>query len=521
MMAMKDALSPQDVVPALRADLELGDPVPGRGEADIRLSHPQTGKALVLKGVEVSVARMLDGRRTADDVVTAAAKIGIPMKLQGLNGFIHKLEREGLLVEAPPPKPDGMSTWEPRAEWSVEVRTLFQAALRAARAEDLASARSRLEQLLAVAPDTEEAKGLLEWVMARLFPDVHADGPRQSFSDFFAEVERSWFAEGERRSEANASADPSDVNLSDADGFTVHASGGAGKGLFIGIGAVVLLGVMLFPLPHTATTSFQLAPRTVTPVTIAHPGTIATLSVGVGQWVTKGAVLASWDTAAAKASAVTLEAKLTAASKGGKPTSAQLKQLPKAKAKLAKAKLVAKVAAAKANALKAKLKGKSNPALVKLQKNQSAADAAVASAQKELDSLSGQPASSPADVATMTAALALAKTESTEPPLTAPADGTVLDLSAKAGQALAAGATFAKLEDSHTLKVTIDLPKGEELAVGSTVQLDLASPVKVTIDKVDGATAEAELPNPNGALKAGTKGSASFSGSSRSLLGRL
>ncbi|MBS2028481.1 MAG: HlyD family efflux transporter periplasmic adaptor subunit [Deltaproteobacteria bacterium] len=520
---MKDALSPQDVVPALRADLELGDPVPGRGEGDIRLSHPQTGKALVLKGVEVSVARMLDGRRTADDVINAAAKIGIPMKLQGLNGFIHKLEREGLLVEAPAPRPDGISTWEPRAEWSVEVRTLFQAALRAARAEDFASARSRLEQLLAISPDTAEAKGLLQWVMQRLFPDVHADGPQQKFSDFFAEVERSWFAEGERRSEANANAsvEPTDVDLSDVDGFTVHTSGGPGKGLLVGVGAMVLLGVMLFPLPHTATTTFQLAPRSVTPVTIAHPGTLATLSVGVGQWVAKGAVLASWDTAAAKQTAATLEAKLTAASKGGKPSAAQLKQLPKAKAKLAKAKLMAKVATSKADKLKAKLKGKSNAALVKLQKSQAAAEAAVASAQKEVDSLSGQGASAPADVASMTAALALAKTQSTEPPLTAPADGTVLDLTAKAGQALAAGATFAKLEDSHTLKVTIDVPKGEELAVGSTVQLDLPSPVKVTIDKVDGATAEAELPNPNGALKSGTKGSASFSGSSKSLLGRL
>jgi len=516
---MKAALNPQDTVPALRADLELGDLAPGRGEADIHISHPQTGKPMVLKAVEVSVARMLDGRRTADEVINAAAKIGIPMKLPGLNGFIHKLEREGLLAGEPPPPPtEGINTWEPRAEWSPEVRTLFQAALRAARADDFSNALGRLEQLLAVSPDIDEAKQLRAWVMKRLFPEVHDDGPKQKFSDFFAAVESSWFAEGERRSEANLNAS---YDLSDAGSFTVPGANGGGKGIFIGIGAIVMLGVVLFPLPHTAKADFQLSPRSVTPVTLSHPGTFSTVSVSVGQWVTKGAVLASWDTAAAKQTATTLEAKLTAAQGKSKPTAAQLKQLPKAKAKLAKAKALAKASASKAEKLKAKLKGKSNAALVKLRKSQAAAEAAVASAQKEVDSLSGQPAASPADVASMTAALAVAKTQAAEPPLTAPVDGTVLDLEAKAGQPLTAGASFAKLEDSHTLKVTIDVPKGEELAVGNTVQLELPTPVSVTIDKVDGATAEGELANPNGAIKAGTKGSASFSGASKSLLGRI
>src|SRR3954468_5563100 len=95
---MREQLSLADVVPVLRADLKIGDPMPGRGESEIRVENPTNGKALQLKGFEVSIARMLNGRRTAEEVLTAASQIGLPLSLESFNGFLHKLDREGFLT---------------------------------------------------------------------------------------------------------------------------------------------------------------------------------------------------------------------------------------------------------------------------------------------------------------------------------------------------------------------------------------------------------------------------------------
>src|SRR5687767_14303229 len=104
---MADLLAPEDVVPAFRADLKLADPVQGAGEKLVTVADPQSGKSMAFRGFELSIARMLNGRRTAGEVVDAAAAIGLPISIEGLSGFVKKLRGLGFLshpLDAPVPK---------------------------------------------------------------------------------------------------------------------------------------------------------------------------------------------------------------------------------------------------------------------------------------------------------------------------------------------------------------------------------------------------------------------------------
>src|SRR4051794_6079506 len=94
---MADTLTPQDVVPAFRADLKLADPVQGAGEKLVTVADPVSGKSMAFRGFELSIARMLNGHRTASEVIEAAEQIGLPISLEGLGGFVKKLRSLGFL----------------------------------------------------------------------------------------------------------------------------------------------------------------------------------------------------------------------------------------------------------------------------------------------------------------------------------------------------------------------------------------------------------------------------------------
>src|SRR3954464_8238997 len=133
---MSDMLNAEDVVPAFRADLKLADPVQGAGEKLVTVADPTSGKSMAFRGFELSIARMLNGQRTAREVVDAAEQIGLPISLEGLSGFVKKLRSLGFLshpLDAAIEKP---STWGERREWSEEIRARYQVALREARSND-------------------------------------------------------------------------------------------------------------------------------------------------------------------------------------------------------------------------------------------------------------------------------------------------------------------------------------------------------------------------------------------------
>lgn len=520
---MPDQLSLSDVVPVLRADLKIGDPQPGRGESEIHVEDTTTGKFLVMKGFELSLARMLNGRRTAEEVLTAAGQIGLPMSIESLNGFLRKLRKEGFLTEMVGMAPIDITTWEARSEWNEEIRRLFQEALREARADRFIAAKSRLDALLARSPAIKEAQQLLHWVMQRLRPESGPNTP--PFSDVFAQVERGWFAEGDQASAVNEQAVAARPSFEDP---TVPAEPGwkppgkSKKGLVIGALAIAaVVGVFFVPMPHTASAPFTLVPRAITPVTFVRGGTLSAIAVTEGQWVDKGTTLAKWDPTAAQKKIVALEARIVDVQKKNKAGAASAKKLAEAQGKLDKAKAAQSRAQDDVDKLKASKAKK--PAIAKAEKKAKAANAAVAAAQKTVAGLTVP--LSPAiqgEVTMLEGELARAKSEATELAVVATADGFVQGLAAKPGQTVEAGAVLARLEDSRTLKVVVTVPRGEKLEVGVPLQLKVGTiAAKAVVEKVEGASAEAPLDNAKGSFKGGSTGELSFAGAAKSLVGRM
>src|SRR6185369_7227238 len=185
---MADLLTSEDVVPAFRADLKLADPVQGAGEKLVTVADPLSGKSMAFRGFELSIARMLNGRRTASEVIEAAGAIGLPISLEGLSGFVQKLRSLGFLSHPLDAPIEQQTTWNERREWSEEVRARYQIALREARSNDLNAAKEHLLALRQDAGDNKDVTDLLAWVEERL--KAGAAGKKLApFADVFGVVE--------------------------------------------------------------------------------------------------------------------------------------------------------------------------------------------------------------------------------------------------------------------------------------------------------------------------------------------
>jgi hypothetical protein len=130
----------------------------------------QTGKTFPLYDFEISLARMLDGRRLYKDVVEAGQRLGIPVNLESLSQFIRQLERYGFLaapgvqLSDPPEGP----LWAPRQKWDDGLRALFQSGLRMHRQGRYAEAANYFEAMLQQDPQNPEALEMLEQSRQRL-----------------------------------------------------------------------------------------------------------------------------------------------------------------------------------------------------------------------------------------------------------------------------------------------------------------------------------------------------------------
>src|SRR5688572_23613483 len=93
------SISPNDVVPALRNGVVFSSAPWGLGDGTLQVTNLANGEEVGLRGFESSLARMLDGHRTAIEVVDGASQIGLPMTLDELEGFVTKLTRHGLVGE--------------------------------------------------------------------------------------------------------------------------------------------------------------------------------------------------------------------------------------------------------------------------------------------------------------------------------------------------------------------------------------------------------------------------------------
>jgi hypothetical protein len=158
-----EALRPmraEETVPSLRADLRLERA--SRGQVTVR--DPATGRSVTLHEFEVSLARMLNGRRTVADVLVGALRLGIPASLESLTQFVRQLRGYGFLAPASSPVPKSLqgTTWEPRAKWDDGSRVLFQTGLRLARRGRRAEAARYFEALLTKDPTNQQARKWLE-----------------------------------------------------------------------------------------------------------------------------------------------------------------------------------------------------------------------------------------------------------------------------------------------------------------------------------------------------------------------
>ncbi len=161
--------APEDAVPRLRRDL-LVTPNP-RGAVLFDAVLPGTERVLGLYEYEVSIARMLDGRRSASALVAAAAHIGIPLSFESLGTFLRRLHAYDFLEAPGTRSANGLpehGPWAPRVQWTPEIRAHFQSALRAFREERFEAARAQLDALAKLQPDLPEASSLRARIDERL-----------------------------------------------------------------------------------------------------------------------------------------------------------------------------------------------------------------------------------------------------------------------------------------------------------------------------------------------------------------
>jgi cobalt-zinc-cadmium efflux system membrane fusion protein len=200
-----------------------------------------------------------------------------------------------------------------------------------------------------------------------------------------------------------------------------------------------------------------------------------------------------------------------------------------AKLKAQQAKREAQLAKATADRDRLAARGRRSPALAKAEKQLAALKAAVQKGAAEIDALPGGKAIGAlqdevkAKQPERDALAALAK----EPPGIAAAEGgTVVGVSMKGGQKVAANDALAKVADLTTLHAVAEIPPAErkEVRAGQPLAFEvsgLAFSGTVGSIKADSGEMTANIPNASRKLKAGATGSARLKGSSRSLLGRL
>ena len=271
-------LSPTDPVPALRGDVVFSRRPTGSGAEVIYIRPIGYGESTRLHGFELSLARLLDGRRTAQDVVRRAARIGLPLTLPSLEGFIRYLQSHELLSRTMGEAASAISPWSERSEWDELVRQHYRSALEAIRAGRADDARLRLDRLLSLAPQVSEARSLREWLADH--PAGIEDG--EAFEETFAKVQAGWVSEPDQL-----------VPLAREELRAVRRSWVPAAVLL----AVILaaLALLLVPLPRVVSAPGELQPITVTPLDAPADVTVREVQVEEGDRVLPGDPLLSFN----------------------------------------------------------------------------------------------------------------------------------------------------------------------------------------------------------------------------------
>ncbi len=244
-------LLPTDALPPFREDLQV---VPSKSSPGlVEVIDPAKGRSFTIYDFEASVARMLDGRRTAEEVVAIAGRIGIPVGLESLERFLRQMAAYGFLGPAGQPVSGaaGASGRPSRRPWTPDVRELFQGALRHFRAGKSKEALDYLEALLEIDPENDEARELRQRVEGE--PAIEVD-----------------FADLHEEEKVSAAEAPSDDDLErlalPRSRRRPWLAGGAALAASIGL---------LWPVPTRLELPCQLEPVTLAVVTAPRDGELS------------------------------------------------------------------------------------------------------------------------------------------------------------------------------------------------------------------------------------------------------
>ena len=169
--------SPDDTVRLFRRDLKVSRHPPS---SLFEVSDPVSGKSFQLYDFEVSMARMLDGRRRYSEIVEAGQRLGIPVNFQSLLQFVRQLEVYGFLAPqgAQAKESREASVWARSRQWDEALRALFQSGLRMHRHGRYAEAANYFEAMLEQDPQNPEALEMLEQTRQRMAAPSSPEAPQ-------------------------------------------------------------------------------------------------------------------------------------------------------------------------------------------------------------------------------------------------------------------------------------------------------------------------------------------------------
>ena len=438
----------EDTVPCLRGDLIIKKSPTSRGTLEV--TDPLSERTFTLYDFEVSIARMLDGKRSAAEVLSAANRLGIPVNLATLRTFLQQLKAYKFIDQS---VTGGDSTWPRRQQWTVEVRELYQGALRLLRQGKYDEALGYVDAMKEADPGNQEAlalrarieaeaKGSLELkvdfetlhtpvttaavsappeVVAQILGPPPSEDPFASFGFHSAPPPADALPPLPAMFEPPAPAPA--PNAPEPDDDVVLPPARSRRGLFIGGGLmlVVALGVLLRPVEVVTQVPCELQVETLGVPRASKAGTVKPLDVKTGTPVEKDRVLARIELS--EGSPMSLQMQLAEVQQ-------KLDALPKPApaAKVAKARAVVKKAQAAVTALEKQKRKASKKALVALEKKLKPKQKALELAQAALDALTadGARAGLMEELRALTAKKAAAEAEQEQAQVVAPVAGLFL-----------------------------------------------------------------------------------------------
>jgi multidrug resistance efflux pump len=472
-------LSMNDTVPRLRKDLNVTSPPPGTGAEVIHVGPKGTDDRVALRGFELSIAMMLDGKRTAQDVLLNCERLGLAIELGALEGFVGQLQRYGLLSrrrEGAEVVPRG------RTQWDASVRALFRSALHDARTGDTFTARAELEQLLEISPLTLEAQKLKTWL------DRHP--AEAGIEPLVKETQQEW-----TQHERPASAVREKLTSTPWPFIAALA------------GVTLIVCALLVPIPRAVMVGTELLPGDAVKLTAHRPGLVGEVLVRDGDHVEAGAALLHWNIDDVNARLAQEHDRLASARDalreklGHTPEGEQLwARLMKADAALAKART--ELAEAQKNAGSHDAEELVAHADQRFQDAQSNADAAAAA----LDALNPADSAEALELSGITLDIKQLEQEVAERDVIAPTSGVVSHVSVRAGDSVEPDRALLQVDDLERLKAVATVTPREAalIHVGDIITLRFGQlPYTTKVESIGDDTVTAEISNPAHVLKTG------------------